>query len=42
MKRQNSEEDLERAMQWFASDTFKGATKHSPVPRRERSLAQKR
>ena len=42
MKRQNSEEDLERAMQWFASDTFKEATKHAPIPGREHSLAQKR
>jgi hypothetical protein len=35
-------EDLDRAMQWFASDTFKEATKHSTVTRREHYLAQKR
>ena len=35
-------EDLERAMQWFASDIFKEATKHSTVTAREHYLAQKR
>jgi heme-degrading monooxygenase HmoA len=35
-------EDLDRAMQWFASDTFKEATKHSTATGREHYLAQKR
>ena len=35
-------EDLDRAMQWFASDTFKEATKRATVTGRQFYLAQKR
>ncbi|MGB8645409.1 MAG: hypothetical protein WCF84_09230 [Anaerolineae bacterium] len=34
-------ENLDRAMQWFASDTFKQATKRATVTGREFYLAQK-
>jgi hypothetical protein len=34
-------EDLDRAMQWFRTDTFKEATKRATVVRRDFYLAQK-